>query len=488
MLTSQAKRQVQVEIARRDFFAYCQLRVPKFYKSDRWFLKELCNQLQHFFYDSDKKFMVINCPPRHGKSLTSQLFVEWLFGREGTEMSIMTGSYNERLAEKFAKGVRNAIRGHELFHEVFPDINISPGDASAAMWSLEGSPTTSYLATSPGGMSTGIGARMLIIDDVVKNAEEANNDNVNDGHEEWFNNTLMQRLEGDGDNSENWKVLIVMTNWSTQDLAQRVIAARDCISIKYPAYTVDKDGKKQFLCPQIMNERSFTEKTRGMNPDIIEANYQQQPIDIKGRLYTSFETYKPTEVSPTSSEIVKCVTDTADRGTDFLCSIAYFVRDGLVYVRDIVHSDSPMEVTEHLCVDMHRRAGVRMSIVEGNNGGRGFMRNMRTLMHPTPCYFKDKFTSSNKEARIISSSGWIKANLRMPEGYERMFPTFCKDAFSYNARGKNAHDDAVDCLSLLFYEEAGQVEVGLDSYEYEKPFQLHFNNESGLSDSDFTYW
>lgn len=74
-----------------------------------------------------------------------------------------------------------------------------------------------YLATSPTGTATGFGAEILIVDDLIKNSEEAYNELTLDKQWEWFNNTMLSRLEG------NWKVIIIMTRWATNDLAGKVI-------------------------------------------------------------------------------------------------------------------------------------------------------------------------------------------------------------------------------------------------------------------------
>ena len=63
-LKEELKKQARIELARRDFFDYCELMAPDFYKEDRFFLKDLCYQLQDF-YQSNEKICVINMPPRH---------------------------------------------------------------------------------------------------------------------------------------------------------------------------------------------------------------------------------------------------------------------------------------------------------------------------------------------------------------------------------------------------------------------------------------
>lgn len=63
-IKEELKKQARLELARRDFFEYCKLTAPDFYKEDRAFLKDMCNQLQQF-YESDEQILVINLPPRH---------------------------------------------------------------------------------------------------------------------------------------------------------------------------------------------------------------------------------------------------------------------------------------------------------------------------------------------------------------------------------------------------------------------------------------
>jgi hypothetical protein len=208
------------ELARREFFYFCHLTAPSFYKSEREFLVRLCNEMQSF-YESDENALIINLPPRHGKSRTASMFVEWVLGRNQSE-KIMTGSYNETLSTTFSKAVRNAIQEEKadtekiIYSDIFPNVRIKQGDGAMNLWSLEGG-YNNYLATSPSGTATGFGASLLIIDDLIKNAEEAYNETVKEKHWEWFTNTMLSRLE------EKGKIIIIMTRWASGDLAGRAI-------------------------------------------------------------------------------------------------------------------------------------------------------------------------------------------------------------------------------------------------------------------------
>ena len=94
-------------------------------------------------------------------------------------MKIMTGSYNETLSTVFSKNVRNTIQEVKadedkiVYSDIF-DAKIKFGDGAMNLWSLQDG-YNNYLATSPTGTATGFGADIIIIDDVIKNAEEANN-------------------------------------------------------------------------------------------------------------------------------------------------------------------------------------------------------------------------------------------------------------------------------------------------------------------------
>lgn len=208
------------ELARREFFSFCNISAPSFYKPERKFLVDLCNQMQEF-YEGDEDALIINLPPRHGKSRTASLFVEWVLGRNQNE-KIMTGSYNETLSTTFSKSVRNAIQEEKadankiVYNDIFPDVRIKQGDGAMNLWSLEGG-YNNYLATSPTGTATGFGCSLMIIDDLIKNAEEAYNETVKEKHWEWFTNTMLSRLE------ENGKIIIIMTRWASGDLAGKAI-------------------------------------------------------------------------------------------------------------------------------------------------------------------------------------------------------------------------------------------------------------------------
>lgn len=413
-LKEELKKQARLELARRDFFEYCKLTASDFYKEDRLFLKQMCNDLQEF-YESNKpedKILVVNMPPRHGKLRTAGKLVEWALGRNKNE-KIMTGSYNEDLSSTFAKSVRDTIASEKtlgtlVYNDIFKDTKIKYGESSAKKWALEGSGQANYLATSPTGTATGFGCTLMIIDDLIKNAQEAYNEAVLQKHIDWFNNTMLSRTE------TGFKLIIIMTRWASNDLARYVLENFDNVKhINYQA--VQEDGS--MLCKDILNKEDYELKTKNMNKDIIYANYQQEPIDVKNRLYSKFKTYEKLPLA----HYVMNYTDTADEGDDFLCSIDYQMFNNEYYILDIIYTQEAMEVTEPAVAKMMTKDHVGYSNIESNNGGRGFARNVQKELrllknnHTKVNWFHQ---SENKQARILSNSTAVMNNIYFPVNWE----------------------------------------------------------------------
>lgn len=442
-IKEELKKQARLELARRDFFEYCKLTAPDFYKDDRKFLKDMCYQLQDF-YESDDRICVINMPPRHGKSRTAGKLVEWVFGNNNKE-KVMTGSYNEILSTTFAKSVRDTIASEKtegiiVYNDIFPNTKIKFGESSANKWALDGSGQANYLATSPKGTATGFGCTLMIIDDLIKNVEEAYNENILQKQIDWFNNTMLSRTE------TGFKLIIIMTRWSSNDLAGYILENYDNVRhINYKAIQEDNS----MLCEAILNKEDYILKTKNMNKDIIYANYQQEPIDVKNRLYTVFKTYE--KLPPT--HYIMNYTDTADEGDDYLCSIDYQMYNEEYYILNVIYTQEAMEITEPAVAEMLTKDNVGNANIESNNGGRGFARNVITNLrnlgnrHTNVRWFHQ---GENKTARILSNSTGVMNNIYFPINWEDKWPEFAKHLKHYVRTGKNEHDDAEDCLTGVY--------------------------------------
>lgn len=437
--------------ARENLFSYCKLRGSKFYKDDRLYQIEMCKAIQEFL-SSDEEVLLLNAPPRHGKSRTAQLSVEWILGRDNTK-KIMTGSYNETLATQFSKGVRNAISEEKadkskiVFSDIFPETKIKAGDAAMNLWSLEGG-YNNYLATSPTGTATGFGADILIIDDLIKNAYEANNEDILDKHWEWFTNTMLSRLESGG------KIIIIMTRWHSKDLAGR--ALEELPKLGYKLRHISFQAMKQdgtMLCEQILSRKEYDRKVATMSKEIALANYQQEPIDVKGRLYSSFKTYSElprNEYGHLLFTKIKTYCDTADTGADYLCNIIYGEYDREAYILDIYFTKEPMEVTERETAKRIMDHKVNVADIESNNGGRGFARAVERILEGwgwNRTRFNWFHQSKNKKSRILSNATWVMDHIYYPEDWAVRWPEYYNSMIRYQKEGKNKHDDAQDATT-----------------------------------------
>lgn len=438
------KQQAQCELARREFFYYCHVKANDFYKEDRDYLVNKCNEMQEFLFD-DTEVLIVNEPPRHGKSRTASCFVEWVLGINNT-YKIMTGSYNEKLSTSFSKSIRNTIKEEKadenriVYSDIFPNTKIKFGDAAMNMWSLEGG-NNNYLATAPDGTATGFGADLMIIDDLIKNKKEAYNDKVLDDHWDWFTNTMYSRLEG------KRKIIVIMTRWHSKDLAGRMIEWCKKEGKKYKHINLkaqQEDGT--MLCDEILSIKEFESIKSIVSHEIVSANYQQEPIDIKGRLYTEFSTY---DVAP-EFEGIYAYTDTADEGSDYLCQIIFGVYMHKPYLLDVYYTQEPMEVTEIEAAHRLNIFKVNQVRVESNNGGKGFARNVKRELELIDNYYTDVtwfHQSSNKKARILTNSTYVQKIMQFPHNWDKLWPEYFDVMIKYQREGKNEHDDAEDATT-----------------------------------------
>lgn len=441
------KEQARYELARRSFWEYCKIKAPDFYTEKKKYLKEFCYQLQAFL-DSPKKVLVINMPPRHGKSRTLTLFVQWCLGRD-MHYKIMTGSYNEDLSKTFAKQVRDAIQEKDgIFGKIFPNVKIKYGEASMKKWALEGNEEANYLATSPTGTATGFGCHLMILDDLIKNDKEAYNETLLEERQTWFTGTMLSRTE------TGFKIIVVMTRWATNDLAGYILREYedDCIHINYKA--VQDDGS--MLCEEVLSKKDYLFKIKNMNKDIAEANYNQICVDEKGKLYKNLKTY---QVNPGFGTIYAYV-DTADTGEDYLCACVYGLLNKEPYIIDVLFTDEGMEVTEDECADLLFRNNVNLAYIESNNGGRGFARNVKRILKEkyksNKCVIKPFTQSANKQSRILSSSYWVMKHIHFPFNWAKRWEEFYKHITRYQKKGKNAHDDGPDVLAGIYDKTVGE--------------------------------
>jgi len=237
------------------------------------------------------KRLMISMPPRHGKSmLVSEFFPAWFLGRN-PDKSIITSSYAAELAEDFGRKVRNQCQSAE-WKATFPNASLDPSSQSSARFNLlQGG---SYYAVGVGGATTGRGAHVFLIDDPVKDREQADSETIRRKVKDWYRSVAYTRLMKGG------AVIIVMTRWHEDDLAGWCMEEQgheDWELLSLPAIAEDNDAlgraKGEALWPERFDLPLLETIRQTVGPREWQALYQQRPAPDEGAYFKRewFATY-----------------------------------------------------------------------------------------------------------------------------------------------------------------------------------------------------
>ena len=256
-----------------------------------------------------------------------------------------------------------------------------------------------------------------------------------------------------------------MTRWATGDMAGRLMQMLDEQGRKYrliskKAYNEETD---EMLNNSILNRIQYENVKKTIGEDIVEANYNQHPIDIKGRLYSNLQTYSLNDIrsvdNPNGQIVFKEIrarADTADKGEDYLAMTVYGVTaDKKAYILDIYYTQDPMEITEVEAAKRLIKYNPYVFRAESNNGGRGWSRAVEREyknMGGTRTIFKPYTQTMNKEARILSESSFIQKNIYFPDDWNIRFREAYNSMKEYQRQGKNEHDDLQDNITSIAEE------------------------------------
>lgn len=157
--------------------------------------------------------LMINMPPRHGKSeLASRRFPAWFLGRNPTK-NIIGASYNSDLANDFGRNVRNIVASRE--YSALFETRLAEDSRAANRWNT--SDGGAYVAAGVGTAITGRGADILLIDDPLKDRQEADSETTRENVWDWYTSTAYTRLAPGG------RVIVIQTRWHEDDLTGRLL-------------------------------------------------------------------------------------------------------------------------------------------------------------------------------------------------------------------------------------------------------------------------
>ena len=415
--------------------------------------------------------LIVSVPPQHGKSVGSTTLLPAYMLGLNPDTRIAIASYSGTLASKFNRRVQRIIDSRE-YAEIFPETTIKQGTKPAGYIRTSDEVeiigrSGELLSVGREGALTGNRVDCFILDDLYKDAMEAQSPVVRENCWEWYTSVVRTRMHNAS------RELIVFTRWHEEDLIGRLCKTEhfrelrswddiengtkdEWLVLNFEALKnsepteIDPRKRGEALWPE-QQSAELLESKRRLDPVRFEAMYQGHPASKEGLLYgDGFMEYDtlPKDIVARSS-----YTDTADTGDDYLCSIAYAIdSDGIIYITDVVYSQDSMEITEPLVASMFEQNDTRRAYIESNNGGRGFARALQRL---APMVRIEWFHQrGNKEARILSNSATALHTLRMPSGWNRMWPEFYNHLITFKRLIRaNSHDDAADALTGIIERE-----------------------------------
>lgn len=460
------------------------------------------HELVHIEVSGDKNF-IANGLVSHNTELVIKSFISWCFTLN-PRCRFLHLSYSDILVNDNSETIRNIMQ-EELYKTLFPNSALASEKGSAKRWKTKAG--GELYAVSTQGQVTGFGAGAvdevpdidkmdggndiftfddhtnemldmigattnifqgaIVIDDPIK-PEDAASDLVRERINQRFENTIRNRV-----NSRRTPIIIIMQRLHEHDLCGYLqeIEPDTWTVLSLPVIQTDPETGEEYALWPMKHNLEELYKLREINPVVFETQYMQNPIPTEGLMYHEFRTYQNIEL-PSGSKANQrwCYVDTADTGSDYLCAICFINTPEMLYVIDVLYTQLPMEKTEVMLAKMLTENSITECLIESNNGGRQFARNVKRITRATLHNFKtaiNTFTQTkNKAARIFSNSALVNSDVAFPENWDKKWREFYNAITTYRKdnKRKSTHDDAPDALTGVVemrMRKAGRKKISL---------------------------
>jgi len=305
----------------------------------------------------DIKRLMITMPPRHGKSmLASEYFPAWYLGRN-PDHYVVAATYAQDLADDFGRKVRNQIND-PLYQAIFPGVGLKTDSSSSRRFHVtqpQDAITTgqngAYFAVGVGGPLTGRGAHLLLIDDPIKNREDAESEVMRRKIKDWYTSTAYTRLMPGG------RIVVIQTRWHEDDLSgwlQTEHAHEQWTVLDLPA--ISDDGKA--LWPEQYPLEALEGIKRALPPRDWSALYQQRPSPDTGDYFKREWIYQVDHVPPIEQMMVYGGSDYAvtSNGGDYTVHAVVGVdHEGRMYLLDLWRKQASSDVWVDAFCDLVRK-------------------------------------------------------------------------------------------------------------------------------------
>lgn len=429
----------------------------KFYPPRRKMLRQVVDALQELA-DGDLDLLAISLPPGTGKSTLAIFFICWLAGRD-PDKCILTGSHSNafiRGAYDECLRVMDAKEGEYLFHDVFPMSPLSNTNAKDCRIDLgKRKRFESLQFTSVGSGNAGLyrASRLLYCDDLIPSIEVALSKERLDKLWEQYTTDLRQRKIGDA------AELHIATRWSVHDVIGRLECDYgDSDRAKFiviPALDENDESNFDYAYGVGFNTKFYHEQREIMEDASWRALYLNQPIEREGLLYAESELRRYFELPDGEPDAILSVCDTKDKGKDYCAMPIAYQYGNDYYIEKIICDNSNPEVVETRLVMELLKHKVQLSRFESNSAGGRVAQKVQEQLKAKGGITKitTKYTTSNKETRIIVNSPFIKERCLFKDdtvvGSDKEYRRAMQFLCSYTMAGKNKHDDIPDAFAQL---------------------------------------
>lgn len=430
----------------------------RFYQPRKKQLKPVVDALQALCGDDELDLLAVSLPPGVGKTTLAIFLLTWIAGRDPNHPNL-TGSHSN----SFVRGVYDEClrlfdaQGEYLWHDVFPAVQVSSTNAKDCRIDLDKCQRFETLEfTSIGTGNAGLyrAANLLYCDDLVSGIEVALSKERLDKLWETYTTDLRQRKIGD-----KCKELHIATRWSVHDVIGRLEREYEnnprAKFIRFPAMNENDESNFDYDYGVGFTTKFYREQRDIMDSVSWKALYMNQPIEREGLIYHPDELRRFFELPTQEPDAVIGVCDTKDKGADYAFLPVGYVYGQDYYIGDCICDNGLPDTVDIRLADILVRDKVNMCRFESNSAGRrvaekiqGEVKKLGGITNITT-----KFTTANKETKIIVNSAWVKehclfldeSKYKRNSDYGRMMDMLC----SYTVAGKNKHDDVPDGMAMF---------------------------------------
>lgn len=448
-------------------------RIPKerFYEPRREvFLKHNIIQSLQDMMDDELDIFCLSVPPGCGKSTLEDFFLSLVGGWFPNDFNL-SSAHSSILTRSLYDGVLEIINDpvEYAWHELFPTIKIQGTNAKETTVNLERNGRfKTWTFRSIDGSLTGATRcnRFLTADDLVSGIEEAlNKARLETLWTKVTNDLRSRRLDG-------CKEFYIATRWSVHDpigkLQQLYAGNPRARFIAIPALNEDGESNFQFVVNGF-STKYFLDMKETMDEISFNCLFQQKPVEREGlllppdelrRFYLNKDQVPEKQneftIMPTRDpDAIWGVCDTKDKGTDYeSLPIAYQFGEDF-YIPDVVFDDNTDYATlDRKTADILIRHQPHKVCFESNQAGGRIADNIEKMIKGKCRTIIDtKYTTANKETKILVNSDWIKKHCLFlePALYKPKsdYGLFMGNVTTYTTKAKMPHDDGIDSLAML---------------------------------------